>query len=45
MDVFKKLCSVAASIFVNYFAIFKGVDYVTKQWNYFESIFFLKAMM
>ena len=31
MAVFKELLSVAASIFVNYFAIFEGIDYLTKQ--------------
>ena len=31
MAVFKELLSVTASIFVNYFAIFEGVDYLKKQ--------------
>ena len=40
MAVFKELISVAASAFVNYFAIFEGVDYGNKTIEFLQIYFF-----
>lgn len=42
MNVLRELLSKTASVFVNYFAIFERVDYVTKQKNFYKSISFPK---
>ena len=42
MAVFKELLSVAASAFVNYFAIFEGVNLLTKQYNFCRSKMLVK---
>lgn len=43
MNVLRELLSKTASVFVNYFAIFERVDYVTKQKNFYKSITFSKS--
>lgn len=42
MAVFKEHLSVAASVFVSYFAIFEGVNLLTKQYNFCRSKIFVK---
>ena len=41
--VFKEYLSVAVSLFVNYFPVFEGLDYLTKQQNFYKSISFSKS--
>ena len=41
--VFKEVLSVAVSLFVNYFAVFGGLDYLAKQQNFYKSISFSKS--